>query len=245
MYRCLECKAVFEYKQDYCDCGNDTFEQIPGEQPAHQQSYAANMQNHPRAVKKTHNIKEIISIAIFIVCIILSILAWIFVGNGASVSKSDISNTSEQNIDAIAPSSIPDIEQVWDSTPPAFQKQIGDPVAQPASTQLLNTRMANMSPDLTNYIVVLGQTFVSAWPRGEVVGDGSCEVEFSINSGDGRIINKKIHKASNNKTLDDSISIMLENVTQTSIPPQTYHGEKIIMAFSILHREFKVYYPHY
>lgn len=245
MYRCIECKAVFEYKPDYCDCGNDTFEQIIVEQPPLQQSYTANIQNNSQAAKKTYSTQEIISMAIFAVCIVLSVLAWIFVGNNAPASSADTQNSYDQTVASVPPSSIPDIEQIWDSTPPASQKQIGDPMAQPTSNQLLNTRMATMSPDLTNYIVTLGQTFVSAWPRGEVAGDGACEIEFSINGGDGRIVNKKIHKASDNKTLNDSIATMLENVTQTSVPPQSYHGEKIIMAFSVLHREYKVYYPHY
>ena len=28
MYKCTECNAIFEQCPDYCDCGNDIFEEI-------------------------------------------------------------------------------------------------------------------------------------------------------------------------------------------------------------------------
>ena len=28
MFRCKECQAEYETKPDYCDCGNDTFDEI-------------------------------------------------------------------------------------------------------------------------------------------------------------------------------------------------------------------------
>ena len=28
MFKCKECGAEYEEKPDYCDCGNDTFEQV-------------------------------------------------------------------------------------------------------------------------------------------------------------------------------------------------------------------------
>ena len=32
MYKCKECGTEYEIKPDYCDCGNDTFEEILSEQ---------------------------------------------------------------------------------------------------------------------------------------------------------------------------------------------------------------------
>lgn len=246
MYRCIECKTVFENKPEYCDCGNDTFEAVVYQSSVPQQNnvqFSSSSSAQNPLPKKTYNPKEIISIVIFSICIILSIFAWIFVGNDASGQRSS-RDLSQQGVNEVSTSNIPDINDIWDATLPTYKQQSGQPVEQAQPNGLLNKKMATLSPEMTNYVLILGQTFVAAWPRGSVVGDGSCEIEFSIDK-DGRVVNKKIYKASNNKTLDDSVSIMMENITQTSIPPADYQGENIIMAFSILHREFKVFYPHY
>lgn len=241
MYRCLDCKAVFENRPNYCDCGNDTFEEF--HQSAAPQYNNMNTSSIKPTVKKTYDFKEILSYSIFAICIILSIFAWIFIGKDASKPKSQ--DAPQQEANSVVASNIPDINTIWDNTIPTYKQQNEMPSEQSGPKQLLNKKMQSLSSEMTTYVITIGQTFVSVWPRGSVVGDGSCEVEFSINK-DGKIIDKKIIKASKNKTLDDSISIMLENVTQTPTkPPADYQGENIIMAFSILHKEFKVYYPHY
>ena len=33
MYKCSECGKTFSQKPDYCDCGNDTFEIMPDNNP--------------------------------------------------------------------------------------------------------------------------------------------------------------------------------------------------------------------
>lgn len=244
MYRCIECKAVFETKLDYCDCGNDEFEEFyNAAPPVQQQSFSQETQNLPPVAKKVYNFKEIASMAIFTICIILSIFAWIFVGRDASGQKNS-HNSSQQGAGSTINYNIPDINDIWDNTLPTAQEQHGVPTEAPKPKELLNSKMNTLSSQMTTYVLTLGQTFVSTWPRGTVVGDGACEIEFAVGR-DGKVIDKKIYKASNNKTLDDSVAIMMENVTQVTPPPPDYHGENIIMAFSIQHREFKVYYPHY
>ena len=36
MFRCKECQAEYEVKPDYCDCGNDTFDEILPEKTVEQ-----------------------------------------------------------------------------------------------------------------------------------------------------------------------------------------------------------------
>lgn len=238
MYRCLECKTAFEYKPNYCECGNDTFEEAY--EAPRQQQYT-NPSPSPTK-KKVYNVKEIASMAIFAICIILSILAWVFIGKDASkISKGA---DTQQGTDSVSTSNIPDINSIWDNTLPAYAVQAGKSAIKAKTKVLLNSKMKSLSSAMRSYVLTLGKTFVGAWPKGTVVGDGSCEIEFSVDK-DGRIVDKKIYKASKNKTLDDSVALMMENVTQTEVPPADYKGESIIMAFSIQHREFKVYYPHY
>lgn len=243
MFRCIECKAVFANKIDYCDCGNDEFEEFY-EAPPVQQSYNhSTQQNSVQTAKKPPNVKEIISNIIFAICIILSIFAWIFVGKDAAGQNSSHS-LSQQTTDSALTSNIPDINDIWDNTLPTSQEQKEIPTEAAKPKEFLNSKMTTLSSQMTTYVLTLGQTFVSTWPRGTVVGDGACEIEFSVGR-DGKVIDKKIYKPSNNKTLDDSVALMMENVTQVTPPPPDYHGENIVMAFSIQHREFKVYYPHY
>ncbi len=245
MYRCLECNTVFNIKPDYCDCGNDTFDSVQANPLPTQDSQV--YYSEPATVqvpvnKKPTDIKALTSNIIFGLCILLSILAWLFIGNNSSSSSS---KGTDSDINASSGSHIPDISQVWDSTPPAVQKQIGIKLpTEVKKVPILNSRMATLGPEMRTYVLSLGQTFVSNWPRGSVVGDGSCEIEFIVDT-TGKINGKKILKPSNNSTMDESIKLMLENVTQVNPPPAEYQEEKIIMAFSIQNRAFKVYYPQY
>ena len=61
MFRCNVCKKIYPQKVLYCDCGNDTFEQIA--------------QTAPQKMAK-RNPKEIISWVIFSLCLIASVLVW-------------------------------------------------------------------------------------------------------------------------------------------------------------------------
>ena len=39
MYRCTECYAEYEEFPEYCDCGNDTFEEVYGADAEYSESY--------------------------------------------------------------------------------------------------------------------------------------------------------------------------------------------------------------
>ncbi len=247
MFKCLECNAVYNSKPDYCECGNDTFESIyaqsaPASQTQQSQYYYAESAPAP-VPKKPKNLKQILSNVIFGICIFLSICAWIFIGNGTNSSGTKHTDASGNHF--ATNQNIPQIEQVWDSTPPRAQKKIGvSTPSAPKNTAILNARMTDFGPEMRTYVVALGQTFVASWARGSVVGDGTCEIEFRVDNS-GKIIDKKIVKPSNNSTMDDSIKLMMENVTQINPPPGEYKGERIVMAFNIQNRAYKVYYPQY
>ena len=78
MFRCIECNAVFNEKPDYCDCGNDTFENLyvqnvppqPQMQPQQNQYYYT---EPPTAVAppKKADTKQILSNVVFGICIVL------------------------------------------------------------------------------------------------------------------------------------------------------------------------------
>lgn len=119
MFRCKECQAEYEIKPDYCDCGNDTFEEIM-----------------PQIVQKTEYKKEIkepeikeikiskpkknnkpffepISTIFFIVCVILSFIIIFFVGNPQNeIQKSDVKEPEKLT------TNIPNIDKFWNNSLP-------------------------------------------------------------------------------------------------------------------------------
>lgn len=156
MYKCKECGTEYEIKPDYCDCGNDTFEEILSEQQTSKNDVTnvtklnnaekvkeEKTEPKPEKVKVTEPRNAVqydysrlrqffdpISTTIFCVCIVLAILIVLFAGN--SLIKKDSEKTTEtpkqtQNLN------IPDIDKLWNSTPPKVieqPKQIETPIQQ-------------------------------------------------------------------------------------------------------------------
>lgn len=102
MYKCSECGQEFASKPDYCDCGNNIFDEIAlAADVSEKQNEQAEMFSHheedkkqdysnyennttsslfTHTPKKSQTNKEKLSWAIFVFCIILSILSVIFIG---------------------------------------------------------------------------------------------------------------------------------------------------------------------
>lgn len=110
MFRCKECGCEFKTKPDYCDCGNDTFDEIL---PAQKRT----MQDLP-------DIKRIASVAIFVLCIILAIVPWT-IKDKTPVQKPIVHKAQPDTTE------IPDIEKIWNSTPAKIE--VPQPTPQPAA----------------------------------------------------------------------------------------------------------------
>ena len=67
MYRCKECKAEYKTKVDYCDCGNNTFDYIEEAIP-----------QKPKQPLTLEQKSEFVSRVFFAICLILSIIIWLF-----------------------------------------------------------------------------------------------------------------------------------------------------------------------
>lgn len=118
MFRCTDCNAEYKIKPDYCDCGNNMFNEIPEQMPAH--SYTA----IPAG--------QIISIIIFVFCLILAVIPWTI---PAQKSKPVSSPAKLEKQEA----NIPDIDKIWnDKTAKALppitaQQTAAEPKKSPAS----------------------------------------------------------------------------------------------------------------
>ena len=136
---------------------------------------------------------------------------------------------------------MPDVNSYWDNTlPAAFRK--GDPDAQ---LPLLNAYFSTISTDLRSYLVQIGEEFSSKWNANLVDGVGECRIQFTVNK-DGIIENKKMINQSRNESLDNSVLLLLSQITNLNLPPEDYKGERIILAFKIDDKNgSKVYYPQF
>lgn len=125
MFKCKDCGSEYKEKPDYCDCGNDTFDEIKDETidtidkteetKTQQQKESDNIK--PKSKKNEKPIKtDKISLLIFAVCLILSIIILFFPVN-TPVNTDNIKENNEQNI-----ISIPSVNSIWDNSIPVVQK---------------------------------------------------------------------------------------------------------------------------
>lgn len=86
MFRCKECQSEYKIKPDYCDCGNDTFdeivEQMPqAEIPKSQPKPVLAPDEKPKHKEKKKSQVDAISWIMFSLCMLLSFIVIFFVGN--------------------------------------------------------------------------------------------------------------------------------------------------------------------
>lgn len=97
MFRCKDCGCEFNTKPDYCDCGNDTFDEII-------------------TAETSPDIKQLFSVIIFVLCLILAIIPWTIKDKTPKPAQTA---KSEPTIKEIPP-----IEKIWDATPIKIEKTI-------------------------------------------------------------------------------------------------------------------------
>ena len=119
MFKCLECGAEYSQKPDFCDCGNDTFEEIAEKVQPAQEYEKESEPKHKKTFEEQYpeissfiGTLDPISVVIFGLCIFLSIMSLIFI------------KPKEQPITDVPKDKPPverkvaDIKSFWDDTPP-------------------------------------------------------------------------------------------------------------------------------
>ncbi len=247
MYRCTECEAEFIECPDFCDCGNDTFEEIFEEE-----EYEGPVQVHVSApkLKPKRRQKRVLTEdeieemnmesldkkkALVVICI--SIFISLVILFCPPYPKKKIEKTKE-NI-TVSKANLPDVNSYWDNAlPAAFRKGDTD-----ANIPLLNSSFSSISYELRTYLVNIGEEFFSQWNSSLVEGAGEAVIQFTINR-DGIIENKKLVSKSRNESLDNSVLLMLSKITNLDVPPEDYKGERIMLAFKTDEKSGnKIYYP--
>lgn len=261
MFRCTDCNAEYKIKPDYCDCGNNMFNEIPEQMPAH--SYTA----IPAG--------QIISIIIFVFCLILAVIPWTI---PAQKSKPVSSPAKLEKQEA----NIPDIDKIWnDKTAKALppitaQQTAAEPKKSPASRVVTPTtqqpaknnvtapkKQSSQKPkqqqtvnqnkkatattppaspkpqrpvmsktEFENYKNGIRLALLSKLDLVKITGAGECAVKFSL-AQNGKLINRGFLYQSNNKSLNDQIYYMLMRLPVYKTPPAGYSGEVIKLKFRI------------
>ena len=242
MYRCTECYKEYEQCPDFCDCGNDTFEEFYEEEIEEEEYYEPAPKPKPKKKPLTpEEIEELeeerldrkkalitIGISLFISLIVLLLPPHMPKKSAKVVQKAAAANIK-----------LPDVKSYWDDTVASpYRKK--DPNY---NLPILNNEFGSISPVLKDYLRSVGGVFDRGWNPQMVEGAGECKVEFTIDK-EGNLSSKKISESSFNESFDDSVLLLLSKVNNFDIPPDDYKGERIIIAFKKdKNGVTKVYFP--
>lgn len=113
MYRCTECQAEYKEKPEYCNCGNDEFEEIIEIQ---NQTPKSSLNKEPTFEstngQKLFLINKLFPISFLVICIIISISIWLI-----KIPANE--KSAEKNIKTSTTNDIPtDVENFWKDTTP-------------------------------------------------------------------------------------------------------------------------------
>lgn len=236
------------YNDGYSDNGygdyNAQYQQpYPNQQyqQQYQQPYQQPMSGHHKVKqKKPMSMMDKVGIGVFSLCILLSILAFIFIGKDSGKDSNAMIGTDSNGGSALVKNySIPtNIDTIWDSTeaPAAPSASKVDP------NKILNTKLGSIDQEMNAFLIGMAQAMIDNWDRGGVTGNGVTQMEFVVDKS-GTIVGKKIYKYSGNKTLDDSVNKLISTFGKYQIPPSSYDQEIIIISFSAKNGSMKAYYP--
>ncbi|MBR6126944.1 TonB C-terminal domain-containing protein, partial [bacterium] len=165
MYRCKECGCEYEVKPDFCDCGNDEFEEFAAQKaevpqktepviiPAKQAEKVkikteikpkkSFSQRYPEISRFMSSIDPISGL-IFLVCVFLSVYVIFFVWN---IEDTEVKNVAEVRDTKIA-KNIPAIDSFWNNatpkvevkTEPKKEEQKEENIIQKIATPIVNKK---------------------------------------------------------------------------------------------------------
>lgn len=123
MYKCTVCGNEYIKKPEFCDCGNDIFDEIIDQTLA---------KNNIIPEVRTFPVQKLVSLLIFILCLIFAIGIWDIKPSQKSPEK--ITKSSK-------PTYIPDIDKIWNSNPPKPETRFQNTITVYEKTNLLSTHI--------------------------------------------------------------------------------------------------------
>lgn len=201
MYRCIECKTVYKEKIDYCDCGNNLFEEIPDQDLSTSKS---DLDDYETVPKRPILPIDYVSYTIFFICCAFSLCYLLFLGpEPAKKVKNDKNAENQTQME------IPNIDKIWDDSP----------------AYVVNY---SISSDLELYKAGVKNALMSYLDMTSFDGAGSCDIEFVIDS-HGNLKKKKLYQNTANKPLIRATKKMLSALKKYNPPPKAYSGEPFVL----------------
>lgn len=250
MFRCTECKTEYTECPDFCDCGNDTFEEYYDD--SYQNAYEEEYEEQPVVRKPKKKKKPVLSEEELeeleeeradrnkaLIALAVSLVLCVIVVMAPPHMPKKTEKVKQQAIAANV--KIPDVNAYWDNTLSAPSRKKDNYYKLP----LLNKEFGAISPELKDYLKKVGNEFRLRWEPSIVKGSGECQVTFIIDK-EGNLDQRytKITEKSNNESLDDSVLLLLSKLNSFDIPPNDYKGERVIIAFKKDENGVsKVYFP--
>ena len=185
MFRCTICQKLYNNKVPYCECGNDEFELL--------------QDTEPEATQAKNTIDNL-SVGIFSLCIILSLIIWFLpVKTHRKTAPTVEQTTVSQNIPT-------NIDKIWNDTPAYSSKSESGTPIELYKKSLENMLNSNLTPKTYN-------------------GDGNCRIEFTV-ADNGKLINRRMFKENGGDEFNNIVLNMLKNANEYRVPPHEYLGEK-------------------
>ena len=231
------------YNDGYADDGYGDYDaqyQQPYPNQQYQQPYQQPYGHKKVKQKKPLSMMDKVGIGVFALCILLSILAFIFVGKDSGNDSNAMIGTDQNGGSTLVKNySIPtNIDAIWDST----EAPQSPSAAKVDPNKILNTKLGSIDQEMNTFLIGMAQAMIDNWDRNGITGNGVTQMEFVVDKS-GSIVGKKIYKYSGNKTLDDSVNKLIATFGKFQIPPSSYNQEIIIISFSAKNGSMKAYYP--
>ena len=249
MYRCTECKTEYTECPDFCDCGNDEFEEVYEEEQEIPQEEDNSVEDGygeeelipppgpPKRKKRKMTNEEAVEyfqeqkekkkslIAAGVILVLCLIALFVLPPHQKAKMEAVKDKVAQANV------KIPSVDTYWDDTlPSAFKKK--DTLA---NLPVLNNHFREISPVLRDYLRDIGNEFDRKWDKTMIQAKDNKSfttlVVFTVDK-EGILNVKRIVNKSHNDSLDDSVSLALTNFNSFQIPPEDYKGEKIYIAFN-------------
>ena len=136
MYICKDCGKKYTTQQEYCDCGNNTFDYI--------EEVTSSVPIKPQGLSIEQK-AQILSWCFFWVCFFVSVIVWII---PVKTQPSSVQNTVVEEKQTIISKNIPSIDKIWDDTPVAVPKTVvkEEPIKEPETIQEKLIAKLNTAP---------------------------------------------------------------------------------------------------
>lgn len=137
MFRCKDCKIEYDKKPDYCDCGNNSFEEIHPLTGQTNQNGTPPIEEQPKSffdqypsIQNFFKSLDVLSTSIFVICLVLSVLSWLFIGKEPPNSQKS-KKAPKQTQQIKSNKKIPDLESFWDNSAPKAPPVTEEPESSP------------------------------------------------------------------------------------------------------------------